>query len=95
MDCINFERQYESTPLKVLGIYPVVTPDKCVALGRSLDAGEKVMIFNAMRAGLREEVFWESLKLFAAKVLPRLRATTAAPDPLSHSIRGPRDFKAI
>lgn len=61
--------------LKKLGIYRVVTPDECLALGRSLEASNSVMIFNAMLAGLPEELSWSSLELFATKVLPQLRST--------------------
>jgi alkanesulfonate monooxygenase SsuD/methylene tetrahydromethanopterin reductase-like flavin-dependent oxidoreductase (luciferase family) len=58
--------------LQALGIYRVVTPDECVALAHSLAASDRVMIFNAMLAGLPEKLSWSSLELFASKVLPRL-----------------------
>jgi alkanesulfonate monooxygenase SsuD/methylene tetrahydromethanopterin reductase-like flavin-dependent oxidoreductase (luciferase family) len=59
--------------LKNLGVYRVVTPDECVALGKSLESQGTVMIMNAMMAGLPEAISWSSLELFATKVLPRLR----------------------
>lgn len=60
--------------LKALGLYAVVTPEECIALGKKLHQQDTVMIFNAMLAGLPEALSWSSLELFAAKVLPQLRA---------------------
>lgn len=60
--------------LKAQGLYKVVTPEECIALGQKLHQQDSVMIFNAMLAGLPEALSWSSLELFAAKVLPALKA---------------------
>jgi alkanesulfonate monooxygenase SsuD/methylene tetrahydromethanopterin reductase-like flavin-dependent oxidoreductase (luciferase family) len=58
--------------LKQTGVYRVVTPDQCVALAEELgDAGS--LLFHPLMGGMRPDLGWESLELFAAKVLPRLR----------------------
>ena len=54
--------------IKVSGIYRVVTPDECVALAR--EAG--TLVFHPLMGGMPPELGWESLELFASKVLPRL-----------------------
>lgn len=54
------------------GIYRVVTPDECVALAEEL--GERgTVILHPLLCGMPAEMGWESLELFRAKVLPRLR----------------------
>jgi len=59
--------------LRAEGVYQVLTPDECVAL-----AGELGMFgsftHHPLCGGLPAEHGWASLELFAAKVLPRLRA---------------------
>lgn len=58
--------------VKASGVYRVVTPDECVALADELgDAG--ALLFHPLMGGLPPELGWESLELFAAKVLPKLR----------------------
>jgi alkanesulfonate monooxygenase SsuD/methylene tetrahydromethanopterin reductase-like flavin-dependent oxidoreductase (luciferase family) len=59
--------------LKTGGTYRVVTPEECIAIGKSLEARDSVMIFNPMLSGLPETLSWSSLELFASKVLPKLR----------------------
>lgn len=54
------------------GIYAVVTPDECVALAGELgQAG--TLVLHPLLCGMPAELGWESLELFRAKVLPRLR----------------------
>lgn len=55
--------------LRHSGRYRVLTPDECVALAR--DTGS--VLLHPLLAGMRPEWGWESLELFAAKVLPRIR----------------------
>jgi len=50
----------------------VGTPEDCIELGKSLHAQDTVMIFNAMLAGLPEELSWSCLELVASRVLPAL-----------------------
>lgn len=56
--------------LEASGVYRVVTPDDCVTL-----AQEGSLVFHPLMGGLAPEIGWESLELFASKVLPRLRPT--------------------
>lgn len=63
--------------LKNSGLYAVVTPDECVALGESLAASGAIMSFNPTMSGMPEDLSWANLELFASKVLPRLK--TAVP----------------
>jgi alkanesulfonate monooxygenase SsuD/methylene tetrahydromethanopterin reductase-like flavin-dependent oxidoreductase (luciferase family) len=58
--------------LKASGLYQVVTPEQCLALARSLGP-HGWLFFHPLIGGLDPAVGWESLELFAAKVLPRLR----------------------
>ena len=69
--------------IKASGIYRVVTPEECVAL-----AGEVgplgAIILHPLLAGMPPELGWESLELFASRVLPSLRGgAAAAPAPTS------------
>jgi alkanesulfonate monooxygenase SsuD/methylene tetrahydromethanopterin reductase-like flavin-dependent oxidoreductase (luciferase family) len=61
---------YASTPeeLRASGVYAVVTPDECVELARK----EGSLVFHPLMGGLSPDLGWESLELFASKVLPRL-----------------------
>jgi alkanesulfonate monooxygenase SsuD/methylene tetrahydromethanopterin reductase-like flavin-dependent oxidoreductase (luciferase family) len=52
------------------GVYRVVTPEECVAL--AAETGR--VILHPLMGGLSPEIAWQGLELFAAKVLPRLRA---------------------
>jgi hypothetical protein len=70
-----FESAHDLAALKALGIYRVVTPTECVALGKSLEANDAIMVFNPMLAGLPEKFSWSSLELLASQVLPQLRGT--------------------
>jgi len=55
--------------IRASGVYRVVTPDECVALAE--EHGR--IILHPLMGGLSPEIGWESLELFAAKVLPRIR----------------------
>ena len=50
------------------GTYQVLTPDECVALAESSGG----ITFKPLVGGLPPEIGWETLQLFADKVLPRL-----------------------
>jgi alkanesulfonate monooxygenase SsuD/methylene tetrahydromethanopterin reductase-like flavin-dependent oxidoreductase (luciferase family) len=60
--------------LRRSGVYRVVTPDECVALAE--ETGR--IILHPLMGGMPPALGWEGLRLFAAKVLPRLRAPGAA-----------------
>jgi alkanesulfonate monooxygenase SsuD/methylene tetrahydromethanopterin reductase-like flavin-dependent oxidoreductase (luciferase family) len=58
--------------VRASGVYRVVTPDECVALAGELgDFG--TLLLHPLMGGIPPELGWESLELFEAKVLPRLR----------------------
>ena len=54
--------------LKASGVYRVVTPDECVALAEETGT----LVFHPLMGGIPADLGWESLELFASKVLPRL-----------------------
>jgi alkanesulfonate monooxygenase SsuD/methylene tetrahydromethanopterin reductase-like flavin-dependent oxidoreductase (luciferase family) len=54
--------------LKASGVYRVVTPDECVALANEMGN----VLLHPLMGGIPAELGWESLELFASKVLPRL-----------------------
>src|SRR2546423_10587624 len=58
--------------LREEGIYRVVTPDECVALAEELGPAGAIVL-HPLLCGMPVELGWESLELFAARVLPRLR----------------------
>jgi alkanesulfonate monooxygenase SsuD/methylene tetrahydromethanopterin reductase-like flavin-dependent oxidoreductase (luciferase family) len=55
--------------LRRSGVYRVVTPDECVALAQ--ETGR--VILHPLMGGLAPDLAWQSLELFASRVLPRLR----------------------
>jgi alkanesulfonate monooxygenase SsuD/methylene tetrahydromethanopterin reductase-like flavin-dependent oxidoreductase (luciferase family) len=65
---------YAATPeeLKASGVYAVVTPEECVDLAEK--AGPMAsLVFHPLMGGMSPELGWESLELFASKVLPRIQ----------------------
>ena len=59
--------------LKASPQYVVGTPDEVLARLREVPA-QGGIVFNPLAGGLPSALAWSSLELFAAKVLPRLRA---------------------
>jgi len=58
--------------LRASGVYRVVTPNETVALYEELgDFG--TLLLHPLMGGIAPELAWESLALFVAKVLPRVR----------------------
>ncbi|MDZ4825626.1 MAG: LLM class flavin-dependent oxidoreductase [Actinomycetota bacterium] len=58
--------------VRASGVYRVVTPDECVELAAEIgDFG--TLLLHPLMGGMPIDLGWESLELFAAKVLPRLR----------------------
>jgi len=55
--------------VKKSGVYRVLTPDECVALAKE----QGRIILHPLMGGLPAKIGWQSIELFAAKVLPRLR----------------------
>ncbi len=51
------------------GVYRVVTPEECVAIAE--EHGR--ILLHPLMGGIEPELGWESLRLFADEVLPRLR----------------------
>jgi hypothetical protein len=52
--------------LRAEGVYRILTPDECVALG--LDN----LVLHPLSGGMPVDEGWRSLRLFAERVLPRL-----------------------
>jgi alkanesulfonate monooxygenase SsuD/methylene tetrahydromethanopterin reductase-like flavin-dependent oxidoreductase (luciferase family) len=57
--------------LRETGIYRIVTPEECYQHAISIAPGEAIE-FHPLMGGMPIEEGWESLRLFAGKVLPRL-----------------------
>jgi len=57
--------------LRASGVYAVVTPEECVELARSVGPAGG-LVLHPLMAGMPPELGWQSLELFAAKVLPNL-----------------------
>jgi hypothetical protein len=53
--------------VRASGVYRVVTPDECVALAEECGS----LVFHPLMGGIPADLGWESLELFASKVLPR------------------------
>lgn len=51
------------------GVYRVVTPEECVELGKQNGR----IILHPLMGGMPPDLGWEGLRLFEAKVLPRLK----------------------
>lgn len=63
--------------VRASGVYRVVTPDECVELAEELgDSGS--LVFHPLMGGIPPELARESLELFEAKVLPRIRPDAGA-----------------
>jgi alkanesulfonate monooxygenase SsuD/methylene tetrahydromethanopterin reductase-like flavin-dependent oxidoreductase (luciferase family) len=60
----------DAASLRASGVYRVVTPDECVALAHETQR----IILHPLMGGLDAELGWQSLRLFAREVLPRIRA---------------------
>lgn len=71
---MRFKQVNSLDEVRSLKNYRVITPEECVALGKSLHQSNSLMILTPMLAGLDEDLSWSSLELFARKVLPELRS---------------------
>ncbi|MFN2545762.1 MAG: LLM class flavin-dependent oxidoreductase [Actinomycetota bacterium] len=59
------------------GVYRVVTPDQCVELAEELGPAG-ALVLHPLLCGMPVELGWESLELFASKVLPRIKPSAGA-----------------
>jgi alkanesulfonate monooxygenase SsuD/methylene tetrahydromethanopterin reductase-like flavin-dependent oxidoreductase (luciferase family) len=67
-----YSKLTDADSLRATGTYAVVTPDECIAMAQAkgpMDA----LVFHPLMGGLDPDVAWQSLELFAAKVLPVIR----------------------
>lgn len=64
--------------LRASGAYQIVTPEQCAAIARELGPGGRIALHPLM-GGMDPDLGWESLELFAAKVLPQLDVEPPAP----------------
>lgn len=68
----------DASQLRASGAYQIVTPERCIQIARDLGAGGRLALHPLM-GGMSPELGWESLELFAAKVLPHLDIEAPAP----------------
>jgi alkanesulfonate monooxygenase SsuD/methylene tetrahydromethanopterin reductase-like flavin-dependent oxidoreductase (luciferase family) len=77
----NMDSPYQEVPdsetLRATGIYAVLTPDQAVTLVRDAQREDRLVNFKPMMGGLSPDMAWESLELFAAKVLPAIQGASA------------------
>jgi alkanesulfonate monooxygenase SsuD/methylene tetrahydromethanopterin reductase-like flavin-dependent oxidoreductase (luciferase family) len=73
----SYEPATSAQELLARGTYAVVTPRECLALSRRLGPAG-VLLFHPLMAGLDPDLSWNSLRLFAAEVLPHLSVTGPA-----------------
>jgi alkanesulfonate monooxygenase SsuD/methylene tetrahydromethanopterin reductase-like flavin-dependent oxidoreductase (luciferase family) len=73
----TMDSPYQEAPdpdgLRASGVYAVVTPAEAVGLIRRIESAGRVVNFKPMMGGLSPDLAWESLELYAGKVLPALR----------------------
>ena len=62
----------DADALRAMGTHAVVTPDDAIALVKEAEKDGRLVNFKPMMGGLSPDLAWESLELFAAKVLPVL-----------------------
>lgn len=68
----------DAAQLRAGGAYQIVTPEQCLTIARELGPGGRLALHPLM-GGMNPELGWESLELFAAKVLPHLEIEAPAP----------------
>jgi alkanesulfonate monooxygenase SsuD/methylene tetrahydromethanopterin reductase-like flavin-dependent oxidoreductase (luciferase family) len=68
----------DATELRRQGKYQVVTPEECLAAA----SGRDMLVLKPLVGGLDPGVGWESLRLFAEKVMPALRDPTVQGNPV-------------
>ncbi|MEU8530743.1 MULTISPECIES: LLM class flavin-dependent oxidoreductase [Streptomyces] len=61
--------------LRAEGVYRIVTPDECVALGQRLES----LVFHPLCGGMPVEEGWRSMRLLCESALPRLKASGQEP----------------
>lgn len=62
----------DADALRQSGLYQVMTPEACIAFINSLE-GEPELSLQPLMGGLSPDMGWQSLRLFAEKVMPYLR----------------------
>lgn len=72
-----YQEMPDADTLRAMGMYAVVTPDDAVTLVREAQKEDRLVNFKPMMGGLSPDMAWESLELFAAKVLPSIQETGA------------------
>jgi alkanesulfonate monooxygenase SsuD/methylene tetrahydromethanopterin reductase-like flavin-dependent oxidoreductase (luciferase family) len=57
--------------------FQVLSPDECLTLARDLAAEGRPFLLNPLLSGLAPDLAWQSLELFATRVLPRVNAASS------------------
>jgi alkanesulfonate monooxygenase SsuD/methylene tetrahydromethanopterin reductase-like flavin-dependent oxidoreductase (luciferase family) len=65
--------------LRQTGVYAVVTPHECVALGRRLGP-DRTLYLHPLMGGLAPDLGWASLEFFTTQVLPELQGDERHPE---------------
>jgi alkanesulfonate monooxygenase SsuD/methylene tetrahydromethanopterin reductase-like flavin-dependent oxidoreductase (luciferase family) len=73
-----YQQVPDADALRAMGTHAVVTPEVAVELVRAAEREGRLVNFKPMMGGLSPELAWESLELFAAKVLPVLDGPNGA-----------------
>jgi alkanesulfonate monooxygenase SsuD/methylene tetrahydromethanopterin reductase-like flavin-dependent oxidoreductase (luciferase family) len=67
-----FQQAEDAEALRATNTYLVLTPEECLKLARAQREAGRHLTLAPMIAGLSPALAWESLDLFAAKVIPQL-----------------------
>lgn len=69
-----FPAAMDADALRATGAYQVMTPEECVAYARAERDAGRYLTMTPLMGGMPPDLGWESLELFAARVLPALEA---------------------
>jgi alkanesulfonate monooxygenase SsuD/methylene tetrahydromethanopterin reductase-like flavin-dependent oxidoreductase (luciferase family) len=71
-----FHELPDADAVRASGMYAVVTPEQCVELVRESERVDAMINFKPLMGGMSPDLAWESLELFASKVVPAVRGAT-------------------
>jgi hypothetical protein len=63
--------------LRAEGVYRVLTPEECLAFAEA-GGDQASLVLHPLCGGMPVDEGWSSLRLFAERVLPRLKGPSAA-----------------
>jgi alkanesulfonate monooxygenase SsuD/methylene tetrahydromethanopterin reductase-like flavin-dependent oxidoreductase (luciferase family) len=71
-----YQEMPDADAVRAMGTHAVVTPDQAIDLIRAAEQENRLVNFKPMMGGLHPDLAWESLELFAAKVLPAVQGAS-------------------